>query len=63
MLHGTAPDQPQPKKVRADIWLDRRGAARFYVTEQSLAVADDTVATLISFADTEVLEAYADAWR
>ena len=63
MLYGSAPDQPQPRMVRADVWFDRRGAERFRVSEQSFAVAEDTVATLITFPDPKMLEVYADSWR
>lgn len=63
MLYGSAPDQSQPRQVRADTWFDRRGAERFRVMEQSFAVAEDVVATLISFPEQKMLEAYAEGWR
>lgn len=62
ILHNSAPDQPNPRQIRADVWFDRRGSDRFRVMEQSFAVSDNTVATLISFTDPQMLEIYKDGW-
>lgn len=62
MLFAGALDQAQPRPIRAEAFFDRRGAERFRVTEQSFVAGDGIVATLISFTDPKMLEAWADGW-
>lgn len=56
ILFGTSPDDRFPHKIGADAWFDRWDAQRFELTEQSMAIADGEILTLLVLTDGEMLE-------
>ena len=57
LLHGRGAELAHPRKTGADAFFDRRGADRFEVLEQSFATGDDTIITLVTITDGDMLEA------
>ncbi|MEH2565207.1 ImmA/IrrE family metallo-endopeptidase [Bradyrhizobium sp. AZCC 2289] len=53
---GGRPDDGAPRKIGADAWFDRQGAARFMVREQTVRVARDETVSLVVLDDKEMLD-------
>lgn len=53
---GNRPDDSAPRKIAADAWFDRQGAARFMVREQTVRVARDEALSLILLEDSAMLQ-------
>ena len=53
---GGRSDDGAPRKVSADAWFDRPGAARFMVREQTVRVARDETVSLVIIDDKGMLE-------
>jgi hypothetical protein len=54
---GNRPDDgARPRKIGADAWFDRQGAARFMVREQTVRVARDETVSLVVLDDKEMLD-------
>lgn len=56
MLFNGAPESKRPLTVKASCWFDTGAAERFTVTEQTFALPNDRVATLVSLTDPKMLE-------
>jgi len=56
MLFGGAQEQSYPRKIGADAWFDRSGAAKFEILEQSFALPNNEIATLLIIEDEDMLE-------
>lgn len=52
---GGRSEDSAPRKIGADAWFDRQGAARFVVREQTVRVARDETVSLIVLDDKEML--------
>jgi hypothetical protein len=53
---GGRPDDSAPRKIGADAWFDRPGAARFMVREQTVRVARDETVSLVLLEDIAMLD-------
>jgi IrrE N-terminal-like domain len=53
---GGRSDDGAPRKVGADAWFDRHGAARFIVREQTVRVASDETVSLVVLDDKAMLD-------
>jgi hypothetical protein len=53
---GGRSDDGAPRKISADAWFDRQGAARFMVREQTIRVARDETVSLVLLNDKEMLD-------
>jgi hypothetical protein len=53
---GNRPDDGAPRKIGADAWFDRQGAARFMVREQTVHVTRDETLSLVVLDDKEMLD-------
>lgn len=62
MVFGAPREQPTPRKIGAHIWFDRRDAERYQITEQSFAVGDGEVVTLLTL-DSRMLDDDKTGWR
>lgn len=56
MLFGGAKEQSHPRKIGADAWFDRGGAGKFEILEQSFALPNHEIATLLIIEDEDMLE-------
>jgi hypothetical protein len=53
---GRRSDDSAPRKIGADAWFDRQGAARFMVREQIFRVARDETVSLVIIDDKAMLD-------
>jgi IrrE N-terminal-like domain len=53
---GGRSDDSAPRKIGADAWFDRQGAARFMVREQTFRVARDETVSLVIIDDRAMLD-------
>lgn len=56
MVFGASREQPTPRRVGAHVWFERRDAERYGITEQSFAVGNGEVVTLLTLRDGRMLE-------
>ena len=56
LLHGRGGELANPRKVGADAFFDRYGADRYEIQEQSFKTGDDTILTLVTLIDGDMLE-------
>jgi len=56
LLNRRGTEQPNPRKIGADAFFDRREAERFEIDEQSFAVAENEIVTILHFRDDSMLE-------
>ena len=56
MLFGGAQEQSHPRKNGADAWCDSSGEGKFEIMEQSFALPNNEIATLLIIEDEDMLE-------
>jgi len=56
MLFNGVPARQHPVTVKASCWFDTGAAERFTVTEQTFALPNSRVATLVSLTNPKMLE-------
>jgi hypothetical protein len=56
---GSRSDDSAPRKISADAWFDRQGAARFMVREQTIRVSRGETVSLVLLDDKATLQDHA----
>jgi Zn-dependent peptidase ImmA (M78 family) len=56
LLFGKGAEEKFPRRIGADAWFDQRDAANFELLEQSFALPDNNVCTILTFTDPDMFD-------